>query len=281
MKPSTLIAVMREAGVAWWRGESLRHGAALAYYSVFSLAPILVISVGVAGFVFGEEAAAGHVVRELRGLVGPEGGRAIQQLIEKASLDREAGLTATLSGALVLLVGASGAFAELQSALNRIWGARAEPSAGWRRLLRTRLASFSMVLVIGFLLLASLVVSAGIAALEVWAGGRVRILQPLLAALHGGVSLAVVACLFASIFRVLPDVYIPWRDVWLGGALSATLFVVGKAGIGLYLGNTSIASAYGAAGSVVVLLVWIYYSAQILFFGAELTRVMSRRRRGG
>jgi len=273
------LGLLRETIVEWWRDDVLRHGAALAYYSVFSLAPILVISVAVAGLVFGEEAARGHIVRELGGLVGRDGAAAIQTLIEKASLQHDAGFVATLIGVATLLFGASAAFGQLQYALNRIWDVGAPAGASWKGVLRTRFVSFSMVLVVGFLLLTSLVVTAALAALDQLIGERVAYLQPVLGALNAALSFAVITCLFAAIFKVLPDTYVAWRDVWLGAAVTALLFVVGKTGIGFYLGNTSVASTYGAASSVIVLLVWIYYSAQILFLGAEFTHVFARQRR--
>lgn len=272
------VSLARQAVVEWWSGDSLRHGAALAYYSVFSLAPVLVISIAVAGLVFGEEAARGHVVRELAGLVGEDGGSAIQTLIEKASLHRDAGFATAISGVVTLLLGASAAFGQLQYALNRIWNVQTPARRTWRELLRTRLLSFAMVLVIGFLLLTSLVLSAALSALDEAMNSRLAALQPALAILNAVLSLAVVTVLFAAIFKVLPDASIPWRHVWLGAAVTALLFVIGKALIGLYLGNTAVASAYGAASSLVVLLLWIYYSAQIVFLGAVFTRIVFLRR---
>ncbi|HEU4429416.1 MAG TPA: YihY/virulence factor BrkB family protein [Myxococcota bacterium] len=272
------VQLVRETVVEWWRVDALRHGAALAYYSVFSLAPILVISVALAGLVFGEEAARGHIVGEIGGLVGEDGAEAIQTLIEKASLQEDTGLAASLIGVATLLFGATAAFGQLQYALNRIWDVRENARSGWKGLVRARFVSFSMVLVIGFLLLTSLVVTAALAALDQLVGTRIEYLQPILNALNTVVSLGVITCLFAAIFKVLPDTRIAWRDVWLGAAVTALLFVVGKTVIGLYIGNTSVASTYGAASSVVVLLLWIYYSAQIVFLGAEFTHVVARRR---
>ena len=266
-----------EAVTGWWQDDGLRLGAALSYYTVFSLAPVLILSVGVAGLVFGAEAASGRIVAELRGLMGPEGARAIQTLIERASLRPDAGWSATLFGLATILFGASGAFAELQHALNSIWDAKPPRRSGWLTILRTRVLSFSMVLAIGFLLLVSLVVSAGVAALDDLAGDAGR-LQPLVVVLNGVISYAVVTVLFALIFRVLPDARIPWRDIWPGAAVAALLFVLGKFAIGFYIGNTAVASVYGAASSLAVLLVWVYYSAQSLFIGAELSQALCRQR---
>jgi membrane protein len=273
-----LWSFVRETVLEWWRDDALRHGAALAYYSVFSLAPILVISVALAGLVFGEEAARGHIVQEISGLVGHDGAAAIQTLIEKASWQKDAGVTATLIGFGTLLLGASAAFGQLQFALNRIWDVDEPAAQSWKRLVRHRFLSFSMVVVIGFLLLTSLVITAALSALDEMVGSQGGVLQPMLSGLNTALSFGLITCLFAAMFKVLPDTRVAWRDVWVGAAVTALLFVVGKALIGFYLGNTSVASAYGAASSVVVLLVWIYYSAQIVFLGAEFTHVMACRR---
>jgi membrane protein len=269
--------LLLQAVTTWWRDGGPRLGAALSYYTVFSLAPVLVVSVAIGGLVFGAEAASGRVVAELRGLMGPEGASAVETLLQRASLRPGAGIGATAFGIAAILFGASGAFAELQHALNQILNVEPLRASHWRSLLRARLASFSLVLVIGFLLLVSLVVSALLGALDDLVRGGDS-LQPLLEGLHLVVSFAAVTALFAAIFRVLPDTRLPWRDIWPGAAAAALLFSAGKFAIGLYLGNTAVASVYGAASSVIVLLVWVYYSAQILFLGAELTQALSLRR---
>ena len=268
--------LLRQTVTGWWQDEGPRLGAALSYYTVFSLAPVLVISVAIGGLVFGAEAASGRIVTELRGLMGPDGASAIETLLQRAALRPDTGWAATVFGAAAVLFGASGAFVELQHALNRIWNVDPPEHGGWLRALRARLASFSLVLAIGFLLLVSLVVSAGLAALDELI--RSDELQPLLGVVHAALSFAVITALFAAIFRVLPDRRMAWRFIWPGAAATALLFVIGKFAIGLYLGNTAVASVYGAASSVVVLLVWVFYSAQILFLGAELTQALSRRR---
>jgi membrane protein len=269
--------LLAETIAGWWRHDGPRMGAALSYFTVFSLAPMLVVSVAVGGLLFGTEAASGRIVAELRGLMGPEGAAAVETLIERAALRPDTGSGAALFGFAVILVGASGAFVELQHALNVIWSAKPPRGNRWQKILRTRLASFSLVLAIGFLLLVSLVVSAALSALDDLIGSAGAV-QPLLAALNAVLSYAVVALLFALMFRLLPDERVAWRDIWPGAAAAALLFVLGKFAIGVYLGNTAVASVYGAASSVVVLLVWIYYSAQILFLGAELTQALHRRR---
>jgi membrane protein len=276
----TAYTLLRETLSEWWRDDALRLGAALSYYTVFSLAPILIVSVAVAGLVFGREAASGQLVAEMQGLLGPEGAQVISTLIERAALKGDAGWIATAIGIATIVIGASGAFGQLQYALNEIWNVEAPPAKGFLGAVQDRFLSFSMVLVIGFLLLVALVVSAALSALDQVAGTYGAILQPIFAVVNFAASFALVTFLFAAIFKVLPNADIRWSDVWVGAAVTAGLFVVGKELIGLYLGNTSVASVYGAASSLVVLLVWVYYSAQILFLGAEFTQVFSRRRTG-
>jgi membrane protein len=272
------LRLLKQAALAWWRDDAPRLGAALSYYTVFSLAPVLIVSVAVAGLVFGTEAASGRIVNQLGGLMGPQGASVIETLIERAALRSDAGWLATAIGVVTILIGASGAFGELKHALNRIWEVEAPAGGGLLRVLRTRLASFSMVLAIGFLLLVSLVISAGLSALDELTGSAGERLQPLFSLLNLAISYGVVTSLFALIFRVLPDRRVDWRDIWPGAAAAALLFVLGKSAIGLYLGNTAVASVYGAASSLVVLLVWVYYSTQVLFLGAELTQVIGSLR---
>jgi len=272
------MGLLRETLVEWWRDDALRLGAALSYYTLFSLAPILVVSVAVAGLVFGQEAASGRIVAEMRGLMGPEGARAIQTMIERAAWHPDSSWLAAALGLGTIVLGASGAFGQLQYALNEIWNVEAPPSQGFARLLRTRLVSFSMVLVLGFLLLVALVLSAAISALDELAGGYGEALQPLLSALELVGSFTLITALFAALFKFLPDTEVRWSDVWVGAAVTSLLFVAGKTAIGLYLGNSGVASVYGAASSLAVILVWVYYSAQILFLGAEFTQVFARRR---
>ena len=271
-------SLLRETLTEWWRDDALRLGAALSYYTVFSLAPILVVTVAVAGLVFGQEAASGRLVDEMRGLIGPDGAKVVSTLIEHAALKPDAGWTATLIGLATIAIGASGAFGQLQYALNEIWNVRPDPSRGVIGVLRDRFLSFSMVLVIGFLLLVALVVSAALSALDDVAGAYGDFLQPILAIVNFVASFGIITGLFAAIFKVLPSTEVRWADVWIGAAVTAALFVVGKEAIGLYLGNASVASVYGAASSIVVILLWVYYSSQILFLGAEFTQVFARRR---
>ena len=278
--PQSLLNVFRlikESAIAWLDDGCPRLGAALAFYTIFSLAPVLIIAISVASFAFGREAVQGHVVTQIQHLVGREAAFTIQAMIENAHRS-QSGVTATLVGIGTLLVGATAVFGELQDAFNLIWRSKPRPRSFWLSMLISRLLSFSLVIALGFLMLASLIVSAGITAftryLELLAGAT----GPVLSLINFGTSFAILAVLFALLFKVLPSAVVEWRDVWLGSVITAILFSVGKFVIGLYLGNSAIASSYGAAGSLVVLLVWIYYSAQILLFGAEFTRLHSTPR---
>jgi membrane protein len=266
--------LLKEAANDWLDDKAPRLGAALAYYTVFSLAPLLVIATAVAGLVFGPAAAQEQIGHEIEGLVGPDGGRAVQSMVEHANKPGE-GIVAGILGVIMLLVGATGLFGELQDSLNTIWGVQPKPGRGVWGFIQNRFLSFAMVLVIAFLLLVLLLLSAALSALThlvtrtdfLYAGFCVNEV----------VSLVVTTLLFMVIFRFLPDAKIAWRDVWLGAAVTAVLFEVGKFLIGLYLGRSGVASAYGAAGSLAVLLIWLYYSAQIFLFGAELTKVYANR----
>jgi membrane protein len=261
----------KRAALKWNADDCLTLGAALAYYTVFSLAPILVIVIAVAGAVFGQEAAQGEIVAQIRGLVGEEGATAIQSLIESAGR-QGAGGRATLIGLLVLLFGSTSAFSQLQSALNRIWEVPPSAQAGLRDMVRARLFSFAAVLGAGFLLSVSLVLSAAVAAFGRLGRGWVPEIGRLLELADFLGSMLVHTLLFAMIFKVLPDVAIRWRDVWVGAGVTAGLFFLGKLAIGVYLGTSEVGAAYGAAGWVILILAWVYYSAQIVLFGAEFTR---------
>jgi membrane protein len=267
-------SLLRQAFADWNQDNAGRLGAALSYYTLFSLAPLLIVAIAVAGLVFGRDAAQGQIVTELRGLVGEAGARAVQDMIEN-SRQPAAGLLATGIGVVTLLLGATGAFAELKSALNVVWDVKDE-GGGIFKLLRGRLWAFAMVLAVGFLLMVSLLISAALSAADgffAWMG-----IPPALVQLtNAGASFLVITILFALLFKYLPDTDVEWRDVWVGALLTSALFTVGKLLIGLYLGRSSVASVYGAAGSVVVLVLWVYYAAQIFFFGAEVTQAYARR----
>jgi membrane protein len=260
---------------AWMEDYAPSMGAALSYYTLFSIAPLLLIVVGVAGLVFGPDAARGEIFGQLRELMGDQGASAVERLLAAADKP-EGGVIATVTGFAVLLLGAMSVFGELQNALDRIWRAPArKKSAGWWNLLRSRLLSFGMILGIAFLLMVSLVVSALLSALGRFWGPLFSDWEVAAHFIDIAVSFGLVTVLFAVIYKLIPRVQIAWRDVWVGAAVTAGLFAAGKFLIGLYLGKSSVASAFGAAGSLVVMMVWVYYSAQIFLLGAEFTWVFA------
>jgi membrane protein len=260
----------------WKEDKASRLSAALAYYTVFSLAPLLVIVIAITGLFWQRDAVQSQVMNQVEGLVGVEGRTFISDLLTSASNPAE-GITATIIGIITLLFGALGVFNELHNALNTIWGVKEEETEGFfesiKKVVFSRLLSFTMILGIGFLLLVSLVISAGLSAAQETIGNAIPVSEIILQIVNLVISIGVITVLFALIFKFLPDAEIAWRDVWLGAFVTAVLFSLGKFLIGLYLGNSAVASSFGAAGSLVLLLVWIYYSAQILFFGAEFTQV--------
>lgn len=276
MRAKSILRLLKEAFREWQNVEALQLGAALAYYTIFSLAPLLLVVIGIAGLAFGREAVQGQLVGQIQGLVGRDGGEAIQTMVANAGRHPGGGFWATILAAATTLFGATGVFTQLQTSLNHIWGVKPKPGQGIKGLLRARALAFGMLLGIGFLLLVSLVVSAALAAVGSYVLGLLPGAKVVLEALNFLVSFAVVTLLFAMIFRFLPDVKIAWRDVWFGALVTSLLFTIGKTLIGLYLGNSGVASVYGAAGSLVIVLLWTYYSSQILFFGAELTQAWAR-----
>ena len=268
----SLGTVLGRSVAGWWNDNVPRLGASLAYYTLFALAPILIVAISIGGLVFGPEAVRGEIVGQIQGLVGREGAEAIQSMLEGASRPGSS-IAATVVGIITFFLGATGAFLELQTALNAIW--HVEPKSDgsyWRVLVMQRVISFGLVVARGFLLLTSLLVSAALAAIYRYMGNAFPGVVVLWEALNVIVSLTVITLLFALIYKVLPDVKLSWRDVWVGALVTAGLFSIGRLIIGLYLGTASIASTYGAAGSVIVILVWVYYSAQIILLGAEFTR---------
>ncbi|MGZ5032330.1 MAG: YihY/virulence factor BrkB family protein [Usitatibacter sp.] len=263
--------VLTKALSAWIDHRASSKGAALAFYTLFSMTPILILAIAGAGYFFGAEAAQGEIIAQIEGLVGRNGALAIQALLAGAR-DPASGLTATLIAGVVLLVGATTVFVELKGSLDELWGI--EPPKGMAIVvfLRTRLYAFGLVLVLAFLLLVSLVLSAALDVLERYAGGIWSSSYGIFAILSSVISFGVISCLFAVIYKVLPDAPLSWRDVWIGAVFTAGLFSLGKYAIGLYLGNSAVASSFGAAGSIIALLLWVYYSAQVFFLGAEFTR---------
>jgi membrane protein len=268
---SRRIRIVLFGAVEEWLGQrAASKGAALAYYTLFSMAPILVLVLAIAGAIFGPDAARGEIFEQLTGLLGPSAAQAIETLLAGAR-NPQAGRIATAVATLLLFVGATTVFAELKESLDEIWHVPAKTGAGLVAALQTRLLSFGLVLVLAFLLLVSLVVSAGLAVLERYWGGLWG--EALFMAwISDAFSFCVIASLFAVIYKMLPQIRLSWRDVWIGAIGTAALFTIGKYLIGAYLGNSTVASSYGAAGSVIALLLWVYYSAQIFFLGAEFTR---------
>lgn len=263
--------VLSRSVSAWIDHRAGSKGAALAFYTLFSITPILVLAIAAAGYLFGAEAAQGEIISQVEGLVGRNGAQAIEALLAGAR-DPVSGLAATMLASVLLLVGAASVFVELKGSLDELWGIEPRKGLAIAVFLRTRLHAFGLVLVLAFLLLVSLVLSAAFALLERYAGGIWSSSYEILAVLSSVVAFGVIACLFAVIYKVLPDAPLSWRDVWIGAAFTAGMFSLGKYVIGLYLGSSGVATSFGAAGSLIALLLWVYYSAQIFFLGAEFTR---------
>jgi len=266
--------VLTTAFNGWLDDRAASMGAAIAFYTLFSMAPMLLLIIAVAGLVFGAEAAQGALMGQLEGMMGREGAAALQAMIASAGKP-VSGTIATIVAVVTLIIGATTVFAELQASLNVIWKTEPPKEPGIVWLVRVRLLSLSLIGAIGFLLLVSLVVSAALAAISDYLAGIMPGLDIIMQILNLLISLTVITTLFAIIYKVLPDVSIPWRDVWFGSFITAVMFSIGKLLIGLYLGSSNIASAYGAAGALVIVLMWVYYSSQIFLFGAEITRAFS------
>jgi membrane protein len=263
----------------WYEDRAQRIGAALAYYTIFALAPGLVIVMALAGLMLGPGAES-QIIGQIRELIGEQGATAIEATIRSAR-NETLGATGTALALVPLVFGLWGLFGELQDGLNTIWGVTLKPGRRMRDILKERFWSFAMVVGIGFVLLVSLILSAWLAAVSTYVGNLLPAPAATLEALNVVISFVVITGSFALIFKLLPDVRIAWRDVWLGAAVTSLFFTVGKFLIGLYLGKIAVASAYGAAGSLVIIVVWVYYSAQILLFGAEFTKVWTKRRGSG
>lgn len=280
MRLPTTISLFWKALQAWQADKAPRLGAALAYYTLFAMSPVLLVVIAIAGLVFGPEAVRGEIVTQIDGLIGTEGAHTVQRMLEYAYRPREGRLASIVAGVTFALA-VTGAFLELQAALNTVWRVKPQPKPGIDVVdfVRRRLRSFALVATIAFLLMVSLVVSAGLSALAAWLGRRAAALPVLLQIANQVVSLGIMTALFAALYRVLPDVKLRWRNVLVGGFVTAVLFTAGKYLIGLYLGRSAVTSAYGAAASVVVLMIWVYYTAQIVLLGAEFTRVYSEHHR--
>jgi membrane protein len=270
-----LLDLAKKSVVAWVDDYAPSMGAAISYYTVFSLAPLLIIVIAVAGLVFGRDAVQGQIVTQLSGLIGQDGAEVVQGLIKSADQPIE-GLVAGSLSIVLLLVGATTVFGELQSALDRIWHVpeKDKPSGIWAQV-RSRFLSFGLILGLAFLMMVTLTISAGVAAVGSWAGSLLPAWEILLQGLNIGISLAVSTVLFAMIYKLMPTARIAWHDVWIGAAVTAALFELGKVLIGLYVGKAGVSSSYAAAGAIAVLLVWVYYAAQIFLLGAEFTKVFA------
>ncbi len=277
MRPRDYWEVLCQTGREFLDDQALRLSAALAYYSAFALAPLLLIAVSVAGAFFGEEIVRGQLDDQLRDSLGASAAFVVQDMVAHARRSDQNTLM-SLTGFAMLLIGAGGLFSELQDALNIVWGVKPKPGRGIKGILQNRLTSFSLVLGTGFLLLSSMILSATLEATRAYLGTVGGLSTGIWEWVHAGASFAVIAFLFAAIFKVLPDVNVRWRDVAVGAVFTAVLFVAGKSGMGWYLGKQAMNSAYGSAGSLALVLLWLYYSAIILLFGAEFTQVLANRR---
>ncbi len=276
LRIKTIFRLLKEAFHEWQKDKASLLAAALAYYTVFSVTPLLVIAIAIAGAVFGQDTARSEILEQMNTLVGEQGAQVIETTLANAN-QPQLGNIASIISVIVLLIGASGVFAQLQEALNTVWNVKAKPNAGIKGFIRKRLLSFAMVMAIGFLLIVSLMISAilsGIGKLEI---DLLPGFIPFWQVLHSGLSFCLISLLFALIYYYLPDVEIHWKDVWVGAIITALLFTLGKSVIVSYLGSGSLGSTYGAAGSLIVFLAWVFYSALILLFGAVFTQVYARK----
>ncbi|MDQ3813124.1 MAG: YihY/virulence factor BrkB family protein [Armatimonadota bacterium] len=270
------LELLKQTYTDWSEDKASRLAAALSFYTVFSLAPLLVVVVAIAGVFFGEEAARGEISKQMSQTVGPVAAKAIEDLLEHASRPASS-IPAMVIGFATVLIGAAGLFGQLQDALNTVWEVQPKPGQGFVATIKHRFLSFAMVLGTGFFLLVSLCISAAVAALGKFLEPYLPIPEPWFHIINDIIAFVVISILFAVIYKRLPDVEIKWRDVWMGGVVTAILFTLGKFLLGLYLGRSSVASPYGAAGSFAVLLLWINYAAQIILFGAEFTQVYANK----
>lgn len=253
--------------------RALKFSASLSYYTVFSMAPLLLLMISLAGLILGRDAIQGHVFREINGLIGNEAAKQIQDIIRNMELSGET-TSALIIGAVTLIIGATTVFGEIQDSINIIWKVKAKPKRGWVKLIKDRLLSSSLIIGLGFLMIVSLVVNGALAAVNNWFQGYFpETTIMVFNILNVVITFIVITILFGVIFKVLPDAKIAWKDVRMGAFFTACLFMLGRYIIGIYIETTSAGSAYGAAGSLIVILVWVYYTAAILYFGAEFTRV--------
>lgn len=276
MNFKTLFSLLKETFQEWQEDNASLLASSLAYYTIFSLAPLVVLVIAIVGAIFGEDAARGEIVSQIKGLVGIEGAKVIETAIANSAQPNQSRWASFIS-VVFLFFGASGVFGQLQDALNTIWNVKVKPGLNITNLIKKRILSFTAVIGIGFLLLVSLTINAAISALNHYLSGILPGGDFVWQVINFVISFAIVAFLFALMYKFLPDVHITWRDVSVGAIITAFLFTVGKALLGAYLGGGSFGTTYGAAGSLVVILLWVYYSAQILFFGAEFTQIYAKR----
>jgi membrane protein len=276
MLPGTIWYLTRTTFVDWWQDHALRLSAAMSYYITLSLAPLLLIVIALAGLLMGNDNARDSIMGQMRYLVGPTGAEAMEAMLNSAP-EPETNILAATLGVVMLLLGATGVVGQLQDALNTVWEVKPRPGRGIKGILRSRIVSFAMILGVGFLLLVSLVISAGIEALGAFWEGQTEIVVK---TLHFLVSTAVTTVLFAMMFKFLPDVRLKWRNIWFGALVTSVLFSIGKTLTALYIAKSSLASSYGAAGSIVILLTWVYYSCAIFLLGAEFTQAFTKFRDG-
>lgn len=275
MSPKELWSLTAKTTNGWFEDRVSRMAAALAFYTVFSVAPILVIAIAVAGKIFGRQAAEHEVSRQLSGLMGRAAADAINTMIENANAPGSHGMLATIISIILLIYGSTNVFTELQDSMNTVWEVKPKPGASWWwPTVKDRLLSFALVMAIAFLLLVSLVISAALAGISTWMSAGSIVAYRIM---YGTGSFVVFTAVFSAMFKILPDAKVKWRDVWLGGVITSSLFTLGKVLIGLYLARPSVSSVYGAAGSLAVLLIWVYFSSQILLIGAEFTHVWACR----
>ena len=272
MNRKSLWQFIKDVFTKWIDDDPFLLASSLSYYTLFSLTPLLIIAIAVAGFVFGQDAAQNQIVETIGGMIGPESAKAIQGMIENASDKPKTGIISTVLGAVTLLIGAGGVVGQLQTSLNKIWGVEPKSGQGIWGFIRQRFISYAMVLAVGFLLLVSLVVTALLTAFSQFMGSMIGGAAFVGHLLDIVVSFAFVTLLFAMIYKFVPDIQIQWKDVWIGAALTSILFTIGKFLIGLYLGSSGVTSPYGAAGSLITVLLWVYYSSLIFLLGAEFTQ---------
>jgi membrane protein len=268
--------LLRDSAIAWDDDDIMGQGAALAYYTVFALSPLLILMIVLSSVGFGQQAASGHLVNQIRGLIGAEGAEFVQSLITNAYRS-DSNVLAALISMIMVLLGASAVFVQLRNSLNAIWRVAHKPIGTIRRFLQARLFAFAVILGIGFLLLVSLVVSAGLAAVSDYLGRNILPLSDLVSIIDFLVSFIGVTIMFGLMFKFIPDAIVEWRDVWVGASVTSVLFAIGKLVIGLYLGNGAIGSTFGAASSLVIIMLWAFYSVQIVLYGAEFTRLYATR----